>query len=116
MKRALTALHAGHRIIAVTSVLRSPVLPDAPSFGELWNQSFDTWVGLVAPKGLDNEAYSRLASAASALLGDAAFVSHARAAGVTLTRLDSQGAMAYLDSEILRNAKQIAMLNEDGMR
>jgi len=110
------APRAGHRIIAVTSALRSPVLPNAPSFGELWNQSFDTWVGLVAPKELGHDAYNRLASAASALLGDAVFLAHFRAAGVTLIGLDSDGAMAYRDSDILRNARQIALLNEDGMR
>jgi len=49
-------------------------------------------------------------------MGDAAFVTHARAAGVSLIGLDSDGAMAYLDSDILRNARQIALLNEDGMR
>ena len=47
---------------------------------------------------------------------DAVFLAHLRAAGVTLIGLDSDGAMAYLDSDILRNARQIALLNEDGMR
>jgi len=110
------APRSGNRIIAVTSEERSPVLPDAPSFGELWNQSFDTWVGLVAPKGLDQAAYNRLASGVGVLVGDSVFLDSMRAAGVSFMGLNGRGALAFLDSEILRNAKQIALLNQDGMR
>ncbi len=110
------ALRSGNRIIAVTSAARTPVLPDAPSFGELWNQSFDTWVGLVGPKGLDDAAYHRLASGVGVLLGDSVFVDSMRAAGVSFMGLSGRGALAFLDAEILRNAKLIALLNQDGMR
>jgi tripartite-type tricarboxylate transporter receptor subunit TctC len=110
------APRSGNRIIAVTSATRVPVLPDVPSFGELWNQPFDTWVGLVGPKGLDNAAYYRLASSVGVLLGDSVFLDSMRAAGVTFMGLSGRAALAFLDSEILRNAKEIALLNQDGMR
>ena len=66
----LEAPRSGHRILAVTSATRAPVLPDVPAFGELWQQSFESWVGLIAPKGVENLAYNRLASAVGVLLGD----------------------------------------------
>lgn len=53
----------GQRIMAVTSFDRLPHLPEIPSFGERWQQSFEVWIGLIAPKGLDKFAYFRLAPA-----------------------------------------------------
>lgn len=106
----------GHRIIAVTSAARVPVLPDVPSFGELWQQSFDSWIGLVAPKGLESAAYFRLASAVGVLLSDARFVESMQAAGLSFMGLSGRGTFAFLDTEFLRWAKLIAQLNEDGMR
>ncbi|HET7031619.1 MAG TPA: tripartite tricarboxylate transporter substrate binding protein [Casimicrobiaceae bacterium] len=112
----LEAPSAGCRIIAVTSAERTALLPDVPSFGELWQQSFDTWFGLIAPKGLDNSAYFRLASAVGVLIGDARFVDSMRAAGVSFLGLSGRGTQAFLDTEILRGAKLIAQLSNEGMR
>ena len=112
----LQAPRSGCRIIAVTSAERTPVIPDTPSFGELWQQSFDTWFGLISPKGLENSAYFRLASAVGVLLGDAQFVDSMRASGVSFLGLSGRGTQAFLDAEILRGAKLIARLSEEGMR
>jgi len=107
---------SGHRIIAVTSAARAPLFPDVPSFGEIWQQSFVSWIGLIAPKGLDNLAYNRLASAVGVLLGDSGFQEQVRAAGLSFLGLSGRSALAFLDAEILRGAKLIAELNEEGMR
>jgi tripartite-type tricarboxylate transporter receptor subunit TctC len=112
----LEAPRSGHRIIAVTSAARVPSFPDAPSFGELWQQSFESWVGLIAPKGLENAAYYRLASAVGVLLGDSRFQERMREAGVSFLGLSGRGTLAFLDSEILRGAKLIAQFSEEGMR
>ena len=112
----IEAARSGYRILAVTSSARVPILADVPSFGELWQESFDTWIGLVAPKGLDNPAYFRLASAVGVLLGDSRFLDGMRAAGVSFLGLSGRGTIAFLDTEILRGAKLIARLNDDGMR
>ena len=112
----LDGARAGCRIIAVTSAARLPILADVPSFGELWQQSFDTWIGLVAPKGLEHAAYFRLASGVGVLLGDSAFLDSMRNAGVSFLGLSGRGTVAFLDAEILRGAKLIAQLNQDGMR
>jgi len=44
------------------------------------------------------------------------FLDNMRAAGVSFMGLSGRGALSFLDSEILLNAKQIALLNQDGMR
>jgi len=112
----LEAPRAGHRILAVTSALRSPQLPDVPSFGELWQQSFDSWIGLIAPKGLESSAYFRLASAVGVLLGDSRFLDSMRESGISFLGLSGRGTQAFLDAEILRGAKLIALLGDEGMR
>ena len=49
-------------------------------------------------------------------VGDSAFLDSMRGAGVSFMGLGGRGALAFLDSEILRSAKQIAQLSEEGMR
>ncbi|MEO8756034.1 MAG: tripartite tricarboxylate transporter substrate binding protein [Casimicrobiaceae bacterium] len=106
----------GHRIVAVTSAARVPALPDTPSFGELWRQSFVVWIGLVAPKDLAPETYVRLASAVGVLLGDPKYADNMRAVGLSYMGLSGAGTRAFLDAEFLRNAKLIAKLNDEGLR
>jgi tripartite-type tricarboxylate transporter receptor subunit TctC len=107
---------AGHRIIAVTSGARSQSLPDIPSFGELWQQSFVVWIGLVLPKGTALEAYVRIASAVSVLLAEPRHADSMRAAGLTFMGLSGAGTRTFVEAEILRNAKLIAKLNDEGLR
>jgi len=106
----------GHRIIAVTSNARIGTLPSVPSFGELWQRSFVVWLGLVAPKGLDNAAYVRFAAAVGVLVAEPRYADAMRAAGLTFTGLSGRASVAYVESEFLRNAKLIATLNEEGQR
>ncbi|MEO8303260.1 MAG: tripartite tricarboxylate transporter substrate binding protein [Betaproteobacteria bacterium] len=112
----IEAPRSGHRIVAVTSAARAPALPGMPSFGELYQQSFDVWIGLMMPKGLETPGYARLQSAVGVLLGDAAFIEGVRSAGASFVGLSGRGALAFLDAEILRYAKLIATLNQEGGR
>jgi tripartite-type tricarboxylate transporter receptor subunit TctC len=112
----LEAPRSGHRIIAVTSATRAPLLPDVPSFGELWQQSFESWVGLIAPKALKDAAYNRLAAAVGVLLGDTRFQDRLRETGIAFKGLSGGAALAFLDSEIVQGAKRIAQFSEEGMR
>lgn len=112
----IEAPRSTHRIIAVTSAARAPSLPDVPSFGELWRQSFDVWIGLIAPKGLDNSAYLRLAAAVGVLLDEPRFGATMRAAGASVMGLSGRGTRDFLDAELLRNARLIAALNQEGLR
>jgi tripartite-type tricarboxylate transporter receptor subunit TctC len=106
----------GHRILAVTSGARVPAIPDVPSFGELWQQSFMVWIGLVLPKGVTPSAYVRTASAVSVLLSEPRHADSMRAAGLTFMGLSGSGTRVYVEAEFLRNAKLIAKLNDEGLR
>lgn len=107
---------SGHPIVAVTSEGRVDALPDAPSFGELWRESFVVWLGLVAPKRLDAAAYLRLAAAVGVLLSEPRHAAAMRAAGATYIGLSGRGTTAFVDREFLRIAKLIARLNDEGVR
>lgn len=52
------------RALAITSKIRSPVLPDVPSLNESGYQSFElyNWVGILAPAGTPREIVNLLAS------------------------------------------------------
>ena len=110
------APRSGHRIVAVTSAARVSALPDVPSFGELYQQSFDVWIGLLAPKAMETSVYARMQAAVGVLLGDAAFIESIRSAGASFMGLSGGGTVAFLDAEILRYAKLIAALNQEGSR
>lgn len=106
----------GHRIVAVTSAARVNGLQAVPSFGEMWQRSFVVWIGLVAPKAVEDPAYFRLAAAVGVLVSDPRHADAIRAAGLTFLGLSGRGAIAYVEADFLRNAKLIAALNEEGQR
>lgn len=107
---------SGHRIIAVTSSGRLPSLPDVPSFGELWQQAFVVWIGLVLPKGVPPALYVKVAAAVSVLLSEPRHAEGMRAAGLTYMGLSGSGTLAFVEADFLRNAKLIARLNQEGLR
>lgn len=110
------APRTGNPIIAVTSARRVAALPDVPAFGERWQQSFEVWIGLVAPKGIDKAAYFRIAPAVGVLLAEPRHVDSLRATGLTFMGLSGLGTIAFLEAEFLRNAKLIGLLNDEGLR
>ncbi len=103
----------GQRIIAVTSAMRVDSLPEVPSFGELWHQSFDGWLGLVLPRGSPT-TYSRFASAVAVLLTEARYAQGLRGAGLNFLGLSGSAAKDYVEADFLRSAKLIARLNDEG--
>lgn len=107
---------SGHRIIAVTSSGRLPSLPDAPSFGELWQQAFVVWIALVLPKGVPPAVFVKVAAAVSVLLSEPRHAEGMRAAGLTFMGLSGSGTLAFVEADFLRNAKLIARLNQEGLR
>lgn len=110
------APRSGNPIVAVTSERRVEALPGVPAFGELWQESFVVWLGLVAPKGLAAAAYLRLAPAIGVLLSEPRHAAEMRAAGLTYMGLSGRGTTAFVDREFLRIAKLIARLNDEGVR
>lgn len=70
---ALPQVQAGRvRPLAVTSLQRSPLMPDTPTLDEagLSNFEADQWVGLLAPKGTPGPVVERVAKAFSQALRD----------------------------------------------
>lgn len=106
----------GHRIVAVTSAARVPALPDTPSFGELWQQPFVVWIGLVAPRPLPPDVFARIAAAVSVLLAEPRHAQVMRAAGMSYMGLSGAGTKSFVENEFLRSAKLIAKLNAEGLR
>ncbi|MCC7326145.1 MAG: tripartite tricarboxylate transporter substrate binding protein [Burkholderiales bacterium] len=104
----------GHRIIAVTSADRLPILSEVPCFGELWRQSFVLWVGLVLPKGVPPAVYARLAAAVSVLFGQTRHADSLRAAGLAFIGLSGAKTREFVENDFLRNAALIAKLRVEG--
>ncbi len=105
------APRAGHRIVAVTSAARVPSLPDVPAFGERWpRESFVIWVGIVTPRGLPPDVYSRMASAIGAMLLEPRHAQALRAAGLSYLGLNGAKAKGYVEDETLRTARLIARM------
>lgn len=107
---------SGQRVVAVTSAARQSALPDVPSFGELFKESFVIWIGLVLPKGVPPAIYVRFASAVGVLVSDARYADSLRTAGLTFMGLSGSGTRTFVENEFLRIAKLIARLNDEGMR
>ena len=105
------ALRGGHRIVAVTSSTRVPSLPDVPAFGERWaGESFVVWVGVVAPRGLPPDVYSRLAGAIGVLVLEPRYAQALRATGLAYVGLSGAPAKAYVEDEIVRTARLIGRM------
>ncbi len=105
------APRGGHRIVAVTSAARVPSLPDVPAFGERWpRESFVVWVGIVAPRGLPPDVYSRLASALGVMMLEPRHAQALRATGLNFLGLNGPKARSYVEAEIVRTARLIARL------
>lgn len=72
---SLPQIRAGKlRALAVTTAVRSPVLPDVPAMAEyLPGYDFSAWYGLGAPKGTPPEIVERLNREVNAALADPQF-------------------------------------------
>jgi tripartite-type tricarboxylate transporter receptor subunit TctC len=76
----------GHlRVIATTGRTRSSLLPDVPTMQEAGIEGFefDTWVGLLAPKGTPAPIVVRLRDSAAAALKDPTVLERLAAGGFT---------------------------------
>lgn len=80
------------RLLAVTGGLRSPGLPDVPTFTEAGLAGFEAnaWTGFFAPPGTPEAIVAPIATAIRTILGDAAV--RARLEGVALIAAPSDGA------------------------
>jgi tripartite-type tricarboxylate transporter receptor subunit TctC len=86
------------KALAVTSGKRSPLLPNAPTLGEvgLGNYPGQGWWGLVAPKGTPPEAVTKLSSEFQKLFSDPKFVAFLEKQAVVPAATDPVAFAAFL--------------------
>lgn len=79
--------------LAVTGTERSPLLPNVPAFKELGYPELAsyTWVGVVAPVGLEAERKARIQTLIGEVLADPNFREQMNARGFDVPELDVEG-------------------------
>jgi tripartite-type tricarboxylate transporter receptor subunit TctC len=97
-------IRAGNvRAIAVTTRMRSPVLPNVPTFAELGYRNYetDTWSAIFAPRGTPPAIIARLNQAAFAALRDPATAKRLMAVGCQVMPASKPEVLAkFLDQQI----------------
>lgn len=89
------------KALAVTSVKRSPVLPNVPTFKEVgWGEyPGQGWWGLVAPKGTSPEVVAKLSSEFQKLFSDPKFGQFLEKQAVVPAATDPAGFAAFLKQD-----------------
>lgn len=80
------------RALAVTGRQRSPLLPDTPTFAESGYPALaavDSWIGLLAPAGMDARTRTRLDAHLDHILRDPAFVRQLNERGFDVPVVDA---------------------------
>ena len=105
------------RIVGVTSAARVAALPGIMAFGEVWpGQSFEVWIGMVAPKGLPVPIYSELSARLGVMCNDPKYRERFRQAGMRFLGLTGKAAREYIEADFIRTARLIAEYGLDGDR
>ena len=105
------------RIVGVTSAARVRALPASVAFGEVWpGQSFEIWIGMVAPKGLPVPVYSRISARLGVMCNDRKYSERFRQAGMRFLGLTGKPAREYIEADFIRTARLIAEYGLDADR
>jgi tripartite-type tricarboxylate transporter receptor subunit TctC len=97
------------RIIGVTSLLRSPVLPQAPSFGEIWpDADYSVFAALVVSLKESEAVRARLKSAWYLLNQQQLATADMEKIGMNYLGLGLDDVPRYIEDEFLRHASRIA--------
>ena len=102
------------RAIAVSALVRSPVLPDVPTIAEQGYPGFNagTWYGLLVPAGTPPDVVARLNEAGNAALKSPAIVAQVQAEGGVVLGGSSA---AFTDKLQLDNGKWSKLIKEAGL-
>jgi tripartite-type tricarboxylate transporter receptor subunit TctC len=97
------------RPIAVTSLQRSPALPDVPTVAELGYPGFEanTWFGLFAPAGTSPEVLDRLNTEVNKVLLYKTLQDNFATLSLDISRMDRKQLAAYVRSEADKWAKVV---------
>ena len=115
---ALPQLKAGKiKAIAVTGATRATQLPDLPTVTESGFPGFsaDSWLAVVAPRGLPAEAKAKLHKALADTLADAEVRSKLLAAGLEPSYASGDAVLAQIEDELprMRAIAQRAQIRAD---
>ena len=115
---ALPQLKAGKiKAIAVTGATRATQLPDVPTVAESGFPGFsaDSWLAVVAPRGLPAEAKAKLHKALADTLADAEVRSKLLAAGLEPSYDSGDAVLAQIEDELprMRAIAQRAQIRAD---
>ena len=115
---ALPQLKAGTiKAIAVTGATRATQLPDVPTVAESGFPGFsaDSWLAVVAPRGLPAEAKAKLHKALAETLADAEIRSKLIAAGLEPSYATGDAVLAQIEDELprMRAIAQRAQIRAD---
>jgi tripartite-type tricarboxylate transporter receptor subunit TctC len=110
--------HGKLKGIAVTSLQRSPALPDVPTVGEsgLKGYEFGTWAGILAPAGLPQAVTDKLEGSFMTALQSPALKTKFSEQAIDVSVKPAQAFAAFLRADIARWRKlleqgQVAMLD-----
>lgn len=97
------------RAVAITSLRRSPALPDTPTFSESGYPNYQTvnWSGLMTRAGTPAEVIARIAQAASHALQTAEMVEWQRQLGAESIPLAPSAFGAYFNAEVERWSRMV---------
>lgn len=115
---ALPQLKAGKiKAIAVTGATRATQLPDVPTVAESGFPGFsaDSWLAVVAPRGLPTEAKAKLHKALAETLADAEIRSKLIAAGLEPSYATGDAVLVQIEDELprMRAIAQRAQIRAD---
>ena len=115
---ALPQLKAGKiKAIAVTGAKRATQLPDVPTVAESGFPGFsaDSWLAVVAPRGLPAEARAKLHKALAETMADAEIRSKLIAAGLEPSYATGDAVLAQIEDELprMRAIAQRAQIRAD---
>lgn len=115
---ALPQLKAGKiKAIAVTGATRATQLPDVPTVAESGFPGFsaDSWLAVVAPRGLPAEAKAKLHKALAETMADAEIRSKLIAAGLEPSYATGDAVLAQIEDELprMRAIAQRAQIRAD---
>lgn len=98
--------------LAIASKVRSPIVPNVPTFAELGYTGFEaaSWVGFFAPAGTPAAILERLNAEINATVQEEENRKRIAAAGLETTIRDRQASAAYFKSEVANWAKMVGAL------
>ncbi len=108
LQTVLPLVKAGKlKAVAVSTAQRVPSLPDVPTLAEsgLPQYSFDAWLAIVGPAGMQPKSVAQLQSKIKATLQEKDVQEHLAQQGVLVSTSGAEGAGAFFKTELDRHAR-----------